>query len=81
MEERHYNWFSPSLRKEMPLSVYGYYGFALLMIPTAAADYLEYKRFGLIDELAPLIDAGKIVADTALSIASIITGVIQAIGV
>ena len=44
----------------MPLSVYGHYGFALLMIPTAAADYLEYKRFSLIDTLSPLIDAGKI---------------------
>ncbi len=32
------SWFSPSLQKEMPVAVYGYYGFALLMIPTAAAD-------------------------------------------
>ena len=60
MEESYYNWYSPSLRKEMPLNVYGHFGFALLMIPTAAADYLEYKRFGLIDALAPFIDAGKI---------------------
>jgi glycosyltransferase involved in cell wall biosynthesis len=60
MEERYYNWYSPSLRKEMPLSVYGHYGFAILIIPTAAADYLEYKRFSLIDALSPFIDAGKI---------------------
>ena len=55
-----HQWFSPALQKEMPLAVYGHYGFALLMIPTAAADYLEYERFELIQQLAPMIDAGKI---------------------
>ncbi|RYY59685.1 MAG: esterase, partial [Chitinophagaceae bacterium] len=53
------SWYSPSLNKEMPVAVYGHYGFALLLIPTAAADYLEYERFQLMDVLAPYIDAGK----------------------
>lgn len=44
----------------MPVAVYGNYGFALLLVPTAAADYLEYERFQLIDSLAPFIDAGKV---------------------
>lgn len=44
----------------MPISVYGSYGFALLLVPTAAADFLEYERFQLIDSLAPMIDAGKV---------------------
>lgn len=55
-----HEWFSPALGKEMPVAVYGHYGPALLMIPTAAADYLEYERFELIAALRPLIDAGKI---------------------
>lgn len=55
-----HQWFSPALQKEMPIAVYGHYGFALLMIPTAAADFLEYERFELIHHLAPMIDAGKI---------------------
>ncbi|MCX8018995.1 MAG: alpha/beta hydrolase-fold protein [Chitinophagaceae bacterium] len=54
------SWFSPALQKEMPVVVYGYYGFALLLVPTAAADYLEYERFLLIDQLKPFIDAGKV---------------------
>ena len=54
------SWHSPSLNKEMPVVVYGDYGFALLMVPTAAADYLEYERFQMIDSLAPHIDGGKI---------------------
>lgn len=44
----------------MPMAVYGHYGFALLMIPTAAADFLEYERFGLIESLRPFIEAGKL---------------------
>lgn len=54
------SWHSPSLGKEMPVAVYGDYGFALLLIPTAAADYLEYERFQLIDSLAPHINSGKV---------------------
>ena len=54
------SWYSPSLDREMPVAVYGDYGFALLLVPTAAADYLEYERFQLIDSLAPHIDAGKV---------------------
>lgn len=53
------SWYSPSLNKEMPIASYGHYGFALLMVPTAAADYLEYERFRLIQALEPMINAGK----------------------
>jgi esterase/lipase superfamily enzyme len=54
------SWFSPSLNKDMPIATYGDYGFALLLVPTAAADYLEYERFQLLDHLAPFIEAGKV---------------------
>ena len=53
-------WYSPSLNKDMEIAMYGHYGFALLLIPTAAADYLEYERFLLLDVIAPFIDAGKV---------------------
>jgi esterase/lipase superfamily enzyme len=54
------SWYSPSLGRDMPIVTYGHYGFALLLVPTAAADYLEYERFQLIDTLRPWIDAGKV---------------------
>ena len=54
------SWYSHRLQKEMPVAVYGYYGFALLLVPTAAADYLEYERFQLIQSLEPFIEAGKV---------------------
>jgi esterase/lipase superfamily enzyme len=59
MERQLSSWYSPSLGSEMPIAMYGHHGFALLMVPTAAADYLEYERFQLMDHLAPLVDAGK----------------------
>jgi esterase/lipase superfamily enzyme len=59
--ERHLSgWYSPALNKDMPIAAYGNYGFALLLVPTAAADYLEYERFQLMDHLAPFIDGGKV---------------------
>jgi esterase/lipase superfamily enzyme len=59
MERNLTSWYSPRLEKEMPVAVYGYYGFSLLLVPTAAADFLEYERFQLIEALAPHINAGK----------------------
>ena len=44
----------------MPIAIYGHYGFSLLLVPTAAADYLEYERFQLMDTLKPWIEAGKV---------------------
>lgn len=54
------SWFSPRLQKEMPVAVYGHYGFSLLLVPTAAADYLEYERFQLIDSISHFIESGKV---------------------
>ena len=52
----------------MEIAVYGHYGFALLMFPTAAADYLEYERFHLIDAIGPFIDSGMLKAFSINSI-------------
>jgi esterase/lipase superfamily enzyme len=60
MERHLHSWYSPSLNTEMPIAVYGNYGFSLLLIPTAAADYLEYERFQLMDSIAAFVDAGRV---------------------
>ncbi len=60
MERQLTSWYSPRLDKEMPIAVYGNYGFALLLVPTAAADYLEYERFQLMDTLKSFIDGGQV---------------------
>lgn len=60
MERNLSSWYSPRLDKEMPIVTYGHFGFALLLVPTAAADYLEYERFQLIDAIKPWIEGGKV---------------------
>jgi esterase/lipase superfamily enzyme len=59
MHKEIHAWHSPALNKQMEIAVYGYHGPALLMLPTAAADYLEYERFQMIDALSPIINSGK----------------------
>jgi len=60
MERRITSWYSQNLGMEMPLVAYGHAGYPLLMFPTAAADYLEYERFHLVDAIKPLIEAGRV---------------------
>jgi esterase/lipase superfamily enzyme len=60
MERRITAWYSQHLSAEMPLVAYGHAGQPLLMFPTAAADYLEYERFHLVDAIKPLIEDGRI---------------------
>ncbi len=54
------SWFSHNLGMDMPLVAYGEKGYPLLMFPTAAADYLEYERFLLVDAIKPLIESGML---------------------
>ncbi len=60
MERRITSWYSPNLGMEMPLVTYGHGGYPLLMFPTAAADFLEYERFYLVDAIRPFIEQGRL---------------------
>jgi esterase/lipase superfamily enzyme len=54
------SWHSPSLDRNMEIVTYGHFGFPLLLFPTAAADFLEYERFYLIDSMKEPIESGKV---------------------
>lgn len=60
MQRQITTWYSERLGNEMPVATYGWNGFALLLVPTAAADYLEYERFQLMEVLKPIIEEGKV---------------------
>ncbi|MFI5263529.1 MAG: esterase family protein [Candidatus Kapaibacterium sp.] len=70
MERTLDSWNSPSLGKEMPIVSYGFAGPAFLMFPSAAADYLEYERFYLIDSIKHHLESGRIRAFSINSINS-----------
>ena len=53
-------WFSPILGQGMPIVSYGHWGHPLLLFPTAAADYLENERFGLVGSIAGAIAEGRV---------------------
>lgn len=55
-----FGWRSPRLGMDMPIVRYGTRGHALLLFPTAAADFLENERFFLIKSIEPMILAGKV---------------------
>ncbi len=55
-----FGWHSPALGMEMPIVRYGHWGPALLMYPTAQADFLENERFFLVKSLEPWLLAGKL---------------------
>ncbi|RYE92855.1 MAG: hypothetical protein EOO75_05730 [Myxococcales bacterium] len=63
-----FGWHSPRVGLDMPIVRYGTWGPALLLLPTAQADYLEYERFLLIQALEHHIMKGRL---TVFSIDSI----------
>ena len=54
------SWHSHNLGMEMPLVAYGHAGCPVLMFPTAAADFLEYERFYMVDAIKDLIEEGRV---------------------
>lgn len=60
MNRRITSWYSHNLGMDMPLVAYGHAGHPLLMFPTAAADFLEYERFNLVDAIAHHVNAGRV---------------------
>jgi esterase/lipase superfamily enzyme len=61
-------WYSERLFQDMPLVAYGHFGQPILMLPTAAADFLEYERFQLLETMRPWLDGGKIKAYSVNSV-------------
>ncbi len=60
MQRNTTSWYSNNLGMEMPIVSYGHAGYPILMFPTAAADFLEYERFYLVDAIKPFIDSGLV---------------------
>ncbi len=63
-----FSWRSPRLGLEMPIVRYGHWGRPLLLLPSAAADFLEYERFFVIKSMERYIREGKV---TVFSINSV----------
>jgi esterase/lipase superfamily enzyme len=56
----HHGWHSPRLGRGMGIRVYGHWGAPFLVFQTSGGDEWEYERMGMVDALAPPVDAGKV---------------------
>lgn len=53
-------WRSPRLGMEMPIASYGHAGVPILLLPTAAADFLENERFFLVKAIESFLIDGRV---------------------
>jgi esterase/lipase superfamily enzyme len=53
-------WHSDALGRYISMAAWGHYGDPWLVMPTAGGDAEEIERFGLIDAMSHLIDAGRV---------------------
>lgn len=60
MNRRTWSWHSDALEREMKVGCWGHFGKPVVLFSTAAADYLDYERFLMMDALQELIDGGRI---------------------
>ena len=56
----HYEkWYSPALRRDMEIKVYGRGGKPVLYIPCQDGRFFDFENFGMIDAWAPFIESGR----------------------
>lgn len=62
MQKNSWSFAVPLLPASVAVTRWGHYGTPLLLFASAGGDSLEAERLGLIEALAPLIDAGRLKA-------------------
>ncbi|MGC1459357.1 MAG: hypothetical protein WA825_13870 [Steroidobacteraceae bacterium] len=62
MQKNSWSFAVPLLPASVAVTRWGHYGTPLLLFASAGGDSLEPERLGLIEALAPLIDAGRLKA-------------------
>jgi esterase/lipase superfamily enzyme len=55
-----HSWWSPALRQEMSIKVYGHWGRPVLAFPSQDGRYYDFEGFGMVAACAPLIEAGQV---------------------
>ena len=60
MNREYHKWYSPNLRRQMELLVYGHAGSKVLLFPTRTARFYDYENWRVIESLKEHIDNGWI---------------------
>ena len=59
MQMHYEKWYSPALRRDMEIKVYGRGGKPVLYIPCQDGRFFDFENFGMIDAWAPFIESGR----------------------
>ena len=68
MNREYHKWYSPHLRRDMELLVFGHAGARVLLFPTRTARFYDYENWGVIESLRHHIEQGWIQVFTLDSI-------------
>ncbi|HVV54597.1 MAG TPA: alpha/beta hydrolase-fold protein, partial [Mucilaginibacter sp.] len=60
MNREYHKWFSPALRRDMEMLVFGHAGRAVLFFPTRMARFFDYENWGLVEALNDRISNGEL---------------------
>jgi esterase/lipase superfamily enzyme len=60
MNREYHRWFSPVLKRNMELLVFGHSGAPVLFFPTRTAHFYDYENYRVIDAIADKINNGYI---------------------
>jgi esterase/lipase superfamily enzyme len=58
MNREYHKWFSPHLKKDMELLVFGHTGTPVLFFPTRTARFYDYENWKVVDAIADKINKG-----------------------
>jgi esterase/lipase superfamily enzyme len=60
MNREYLRWYSPRLRREMELLIFGHAGAKVLVFPTRDGRFYEYEQLGIVASLTDKIEAGHL---------------------
>lgn len=60
MDFETHGWWSPALRQDMQLRVYGRGGKPVVVFPSSGGSFYEYQDFGMVEAVRPLVEQGRI---------------------
>jgi esterase/lipase superfamily enzyme len=60
VNREYHRWYSPSLRRDMEMLVFGHGGSPVIVFPTSMGRFFEFEDRSMVGELSGQIDAGQI---------------------
>lgn len=60
MAREYFRWYSQQLQRDMELLMFGHGGRPMVVFPTSMGTFFEYEDRGMVEALAPKIDAGEV---------------------